>query len=497
MPDGKRHDNELVKKVVSQIRDVAYEAEDVIDTFIMTVAEHKRRCKLTKLIHSCDRAIKIERINNVIKEIYNNRSKYGIEIAESCGGDTEAEVKLHRRRRYVEEDRVVGFELKEELLHGLEVKYSSNKDKLKGTLIEDLNGIKAMNDEECKKALYDFLEHIQDDKLEKSLSGFVESFGGVVGLNSPPEKSYLEWLCKSNKLVRVMELSNMGICCLIPNMIENLILLRYLSIRSGEHHVIPDSICNLWNLETLDMRNSIIERLPRGIWKLQKLRHLYMKGKTSLPRTDNKAGLPNLEVLTGIDLNENTESLFAKGRFPKVRKLRLHSSGWRISKLLSSLHPMRHLHTLKICEVLHLSSPGSIQLTLTKITLERTDVGAAMTVLGRLTNLRILKVVGGDIHNTLFCNGSSFHQLEVFKMAKVNVIKWFMRQGAMPRLQRLVLESCKFGIMPPDELCYLTNLQYVEVLNPDPKLRKMLQQLQKRDTCKLHVYRPLHLGSTN
>ena len=29
--EGKRHDNELVKKVVSQIRDVAYEAEDVID----------------------------------------------------------------------------------------------------------------------------------------------------------------------------------------------------------------------------------------------------------------------------------------------------------------------------------------------------------------------------------------------------------------------------------------------------------------------------------
>ena len=113
---GKRHDNELVKKVVSQIRDVAYEAEDVIDTFIMTVTKHRRRSKLTKLIHSCDRAMsfhevasKIERINNVIKEIYNNRSKYGIEIAESSGGDTEAEVKLHRRRRYVEEDRVVGF----------------------------------------------------------------------------------------------------------------------------------------------------------------------------------------------------------------------------------------------------------------------------------------------------------------------------------------------------------------------------------------------------
>ena len=105
-----------MKEVVSQIRDVAYEAEDVIDTFIMAVTKHRRKSKLEKLIHSCDRPIsfhvvanKIESIKIINKEINDNRSKYGIEIAESSRGDAEAEEILHKCRKHVEEDQVVGF----------------------------------------------------------------------------------------------------------------------------------------------------------------------------------------------------------------------------------------------------------------------------------------------------------------------------------------------------------------------------------------------------
>ena len=216
--------------------------------------------------------------------------------------------------------------------------------------------------------------------------------------------------------------------------------------------------------------------------------HLYL--------TDNhEAALPNLQVLTGIALNHDTESLLAKVRFPNLRKLGLYSSIEEKSGLLSSIHPLRHLQTSKICKYLNLSNPSSFQLILTKITLLDVLVVSVSiwTALGSLTNLRILKVVG-CANVKLDCNESSFCQLEVFKMVKVTDMIWNMKKGAMPRLQHLVIERSNFFVIPLDELCCLSALRDVEVLHPDPKLVDMLQQLQMRDGCKLQVNPPLESG---
>ncbi|KAF3960337.1 hypothetical protein CMV_014942 [Castanea mollissima] len=342
---------------------------------------------------------------------------------------------------------------------------------------------------------------ISSNPCEPSNCRSLVSLGGVDTLKIPLDKSYLKPLCRSNKLVRVVELMNMGICCLIPNEIENLIHLKYLSIQSCRLHVIPDSICNLWNLEMLDMRNSTIKSkfLPKGIWKLQKLRHLYLNGSTCLPRTDNRVGLPNLQVLTGIVINQVIESLFAKAKFPSVRKLGLYSLGLTDSTksgLLSSLLPFRHLQTLKTYRLNEFSRPISFELTLTKITIVCTGLSSGvMRVLSSLTNLRVLKLVGtineGVSKMTVNCDENSFHQLEVFKMANVDVSEWTMGKGAMPSLQRLVIERCEFTEMPINKLWRLTALQDVEVLHPSPKLAMTLKRLQMRDGCKLQVYPPL------
>uniref|UniRef100_A0A2N9ECY3 NB-ARC domain-containing protein n=1 Tax=Fagus sylvatica TaxID=28930 RepID=A0A2N9ECY3_FAGSY len=298
------------------------------------------------------------------------------------------------------------------------------------------------------------------------------------------------------ELVRVVDLRNMGTFRSIPKRIEKLILLRYLRIQTSKLDVMPASICSLSNLETLDMRNSTIKRLPEEIWKLQKLKHLYLSGPTSLPRRIKNA-LPNLQVITGIAISQDTESLLAKARFPNVKKFGLHSLMKGKSSWLPSLHPLPYLQTLKINGLFHLPSPEPFHLTLTKITLLycMNISPTVVTALGSLTKLRILKIRGMDPVSSVDpekmdfnCDENSFHQLEVFKMENLEILHWNLGRGAMPSLQHLVINNCKYLNWLPDELWYLKTLQDVELLYPSPRLSGQFQRLQSESGCKLQVY---------
>uniref|UniRef100_A0A2N9H7W0 NB-ARC domain-containing protein n=1 Tax=Fagus sylvatica TaxID=28930 RepID=A0A2N9H7W0_FAGSY len=788
--EGNRDDN-LVKVVVSQIRDVAYEIEDVIDTFIVTATKHSKRSKLRKLIYSFDRvttlhevASKTESIKKVIKEIYDNRSKYGIiEIAQSGGGDAQAEGILHKRRRYVEEDkwwalvmthRTLFEDLQcmkekddgecknillqkvEELIHDLKLKKSC-QDFVQNIYKKNGEGLQDLNDDDLKRGLFKFLQgkrylivlddiwktdvwnelkvvfpdnmrgsrilitsrikevaahaspnippyflpflnkdeswelfskkvfrggtcpaelealgrqiaescdglplaivvlggllankekthrtwskltdhvnwyltqdrsdcldilalsynhlprrlkpcflyfgifpedfeipvrqlirlwiaegfiqHTGDRNMEDVAEDYLEELidrsliqvattrtdGGVktchihdllrdlcisesieekflevcsdfnrlhmsksrrlsINFATPQdissnlcdsssnchsllcfgfenEGSNLERLCKMFKLVRVVH-SGDAMYSSIPKKIEKLILLRYLRI-TGNFDVIPASIYSLWNLVTLDMRSCKTRVLPKQIWMLQKLRHLYLGGPTSIPETNKKA-LQNLQVLTGIAINEDTKYLFSKARFPNLRKLGLYYRYYRNLgpelEILSSLQNLRQLQTLKIYQLFLHPIPYSIHLTLTKVTLVEADISPTIiTMLGRLPNLRILKLrdlSSFSEKSTLRCSESSFHQLEVFVMANSKIKNWELGKGAMPSLRRLVIDCCPL-LEFPEELWCLTALRDVQVLQPSEQLANTLQRLQMKNGCKLQVYPPLESG---
>ncbi|QCD92384.1 disease resistance protein RPM1 [Vigna unguiculata] len=110
--------------VLNQIRDVSHLAEDVIDIFVAKVSIFKRRTILgrmllgfgqTRLLH--DVAEKIDKIKATLNEIRDNKSKYDAfkeTNNQSAAEEEEEEEKerakaLHKLRRNVEEDDVVGF----------------------------------------------------------------------------------------------------------------------------------------------------------------------------------------------------------------------------------------------------------------------------------------------------------------------------------------------------------------------------------------------------
>ncbi|KAK7263979.1 hypothetical protein RJT34_31579 [Clitoria ternatea] len=110
---------EMEQKVTSQIRDVIHVAEDVIDTFVTKVAMHNRRNMLGRMLHGVvharllrDVAQKIDKIKASINEIHENKTKYE-DFQESTTlrdeEDEERAESLHKRRRNVEEEDVVGF----------------------------------------------------------------------------------------------------------------------------------------------------------------------------------------------------------------------------------------------------------------------------------------------------------------------------------------------------------------------------------------------------
>ena len=106
-----------MKMLVDQVRDVAFDSEVVVDTYMGRVIKQRRRNLLWKLFYCIGHASGLHVANQTssikqrIRDIYGNKERFGIEEADQpSADDKESQESLQRRRRNVEEDDVVGFE---------------------------------------------------------------------------------------------------------------------------------------------------------------------------------------------------------------------------------------------------------------------------------------------------------------------------------------------------------------------------------------------------
>ncbi|XP_059461139.1 disease resistance protein RPP13-like isoform X2 [Corylus avellana] len=117
-PEGNRKKDAISEVVIGQIREKAYEAEDVIDKYILIkTSKHSRRKSVVNILQGCGRpkelvdlAKTIVNLKNEINNIFNNAKKYAIERPEtSVDAEPDRKQELHKHWSEVREDDVVGF----------------------------------------------------------------------------------------------------------------------------------------------------------------------------------------------------------------------------------------------------------------------------------------------------------------------------------------------------------------------------------------------------
>ncbi|KAK7295638.1 hypothetical protein RJT34_18549 [Clitoria ternatea] len=306
---------------------------------------------------------------------------------------------------------------------------------------------------------------------------------------------------KNIKLARVLYSKSIGTMNYsLHSAFKTMIHLRYLRIDTGVSHV-PASICNLWNLELLDLRYK--ESVSSAIWKLKRLRHVYLRGGQKLPEAKRKR-MDNLQTLwlKAYDrqmVSVLNKDMFPYNEFPKLRKLVLYypfhpPSHEQLPALqLPNLHHLTNLHTLKIVDFLELSPEASdFPSNVTKITWKQIHLDNDLfstKALGCLANLQILKLErqrSQDVFD-LDVGAGEFPQLQVFQMREMKVRNWRLDKSAMPCLRHLLIDSCEYLDELPEELWSLTTLRKVHTVQPSERLANRLQNVELKNSCKLII----------
>ncbi|KAH7521510.1 hypothetical protein FEM48_Zijuj07G0041100 [Ziziphus jujuba var. spinosa] len=309
-----------------------------------------------------------------------------------------------------------------------------------------------------------------------------------------------DWVCVCQrfKFIRVLLLFDARLSSesSIPKQIEELIYLKYLGIKFKKRYSesenrlnpirIPDSICNLQFLETIDIRACVL--WPKNIWRMKQLRRLYARPmKFPDSPSHQKAEFCNLQVLSNLLVDPQTANYIKESKFPNLSQLGLYYDGDPkednmnvsvMTEILISTSKFKHLRRL----LLHgfpKSEPSfkTFPSTINKLTLYMSFVDYNLVkILKRLPSLNVLKIDSlevGSFKRLYVCAGD-FPQLQVLRMESFNLETWEMESNAMPKLQRLVL-SCPYGLKAlPDELWRMRELKHVELLDPSDELTKSL-----------------------
>ncbi|CAL1366198.1 unnamed protein product [Linum trigynum] len=300
-----------------------------------------------------------------------------------------------------------------------------------------------------------------------------------------------------------------------PSQIVGLRLLKYLSLRHTMVDRIPSSIGKLQNLETLDLKHTKVTELPAGILKLRKISHLlvyfyemeadnFIKTKYGFKAPCHIGCLHSLHRLSLLDAKHCDGTLMLEvGKLTQLRRLGILNLKMADGKTLcSSLEKLINLRALSLnsddSEVIDmeylrnpppllqrlylagclkklpewLSTVDSLVTLVLKWSRLHDDPSEALQHLPNLVHLELIQVYDGE---AMCFQANGFPRLKLLalnNLERLNTIT--VEKGAMPRLEKLVVQSCKSLQRVPQGIRHLTELKVLEFFDMPREFVMML-----------------------
>ncbi|KAL2486098.1 putative disease resistance protein [Abeliophyllum distichum] len=269
--------------------------------------------------------------------------------------------------------------------------------------------------------------------------------------------------------------------------------LRYMAVPC----ILP-SIERLEKLEFLYVDNKEPEEIPDVFLDMVNLRHLYFSGSAEFSEScrlraakDKNLPINNIQSVSFLFISDEKDEKILK-RSPHLYRLKCKFTVFWDSSENTFRHPvfdfLDQLESLSLSFQRRYVSPvyqgysfTSFPLNLKKLTLRNFDlIWKEMTVIGRLTNLEVLKLHHGSIEKQQWnTSEDEFQNLKFLELDGVPIAQWNASSDHFPRLERLVLRKCNHLNKIPSSLGDIPTLQMIEVHGGKKSLAESARQIEE------------------
>ncbi|KAF7852280.1 hypothetical protein BT93_L4574 [Corymbia citriodora subsp. variegata] len=337
--------------------------------------------------------------------------------------------------------------------------------------------VKDLNEEKLSQLHSLFVFDVSSNKDETTMSEY-----------SPMGTSNNPILLFNFKHLKVLDLQDLTGAPLqiVPEALFELILLRYLCLRSTSIKEIPGSIRKLKHLQFLDLKHSLVTELPKEVEALERIRHilvyhhekdpLMMEGRNLIgfKTSCSIGGFKCLEKLCSVESDDSI--LEDLGNLTELRRLSIAKLRAEHGQLLcSSLEKLKKLrslslHALNKGEIIHLhylsSPPESLEHlylhgrleklpnwisscslpNLTKLILRWSELEEdILSSLGELPELVELELHRAYSGRQLYFKHGNFPKLKILLLDELEGLRSMnLEEGTLQSLEKLTISRCQW-----------------------------------------------------